>query len=78
VRDALPDAEPFVSHGMPAFRLGKVFLCFAAFRKHIGIYPPVKGCACLQERLAPYRGGGQETISSSLWPSRCRTSFSRR
>ena len=33
-----------------------MFFYFAAFKKHIGIYPPVKGSATLQKRLARYRG----------------------
>lgn len=56
VRVALPEAKPCISYGIPAFRLGKVFFYFAAFKKHIGVYPPVKGDAELQDRLAPYRG----------------------
>ena len=56
VQAALPAAQPCISYGMPAFRLGKVFFYFAAFKRHIGVYPPVKGSAALQARLAPYRG----------------------
>ncbi len=41
---------------MPAFRLGKVFVYFAAFKQHIGIYPPVPSIHPLAEKLAPYRG----------------------
>ena len=41
---------------MPALRLGGVLLYFAAFKKHIGIYPPVHGDAALLRALAPYRG----------------------
>jgi uncharacterized protein YdhG (YjbR/CyaY superfamily) len=41
---------------MPAFREGKVFIYFAAFKNHIGIYPPVSGDKKLEESLAPYRG----------------------
>ena len=28
---------------MPAFRLGGILLYFAAFKHHIGVYPPVSG-----------------------------------
>lgn len=56
VQAAVPDAEPCISYGMPAFRLGRVFFYYAAFRHHIGIYPPVTGGASLQRRLEPYRG----------------------
>ncbi len=56
VQTALPAAEPCISYGMPAFRLGKVFFYFAAFKKHVGIYPPVPNGSPLDEKLAPYRG----------------------
>ena len=49
-------AERCTGYGMPAFRRGKIFFYFAAFTKHIGIYPPVHGPAELVADLAPYRG----------------------
>lgn len=56
VRDAVPDADPCISYGMPAFRRGRVFFYYPAFRHHIGIYPPVTGGVALKRRLARYRG----------------------
>ena len=56
VEQQVPGAERCVSYGMPAFRLGKVFFYFAGFKKHIGIYPPLKEPAALVEELASYRG----------------------
>lgn len=56
VEQKVPSAQHCVSYGMPAFRLGKVFFYFAAFKKHIGIYPPVKEPLALVEELAAYRG----------------------
>ena len=56
VREAVPDATEYISYRLPALRARKVFFYFAAFKKHIGIYPPVKGSATLQKRLARYRG----------------------
>ena len=56
VQAAVPDAEPCIGYNMPAFRLDRVFFYFAAFRNHIGIYPPVTGNARLRQRLARYRG----------------------
>ena len=41
---------------MPAFKLDRVFFYFAAFKQHIGVYPPVKGDRELQNELLPYRG----------------------
>ena len=56
VKDRDPAAVETFSYQLPAFNLDKVFIYFAAFRKHIGIYPPVKGDPALQKELLPYRG----------------------
>lgn len=52
----VPGAEHCISYGMPAFRDGRIFLYFAAFRKHIGIFPPVRDNPELLERLQPFVG----------------------
>ena len=54
--EAFPEAEEIISYRMPAYRQGGVFLYFAAFKHHIGIYPPVGAPASLVRALAPYRG----------------------
>ena len=56
VEKALPRAQRCISYSMPAFRDGRVFLYFAAFKKHIGIYPPVTRDAALILELAQFRG----------------------
>ena len=56
VERRVPDAERSIGYGMPAFRLKRIFLYFAAFKTHIGVYPPVHGPAELVERLGPWRG----------------------
>ena len=56
VRAAVPAATETISYQMPAFKLERVFVYFAAFKKHIGVYPPVKGDRKLQKELLPYRG----------------------
>lgn len=57
VREEAADAEETISYRMPAFiRLGGALFYFAAFKKHIGIYPPVHGDAARLQALAPYRG----------------------
>ena len=63
VQALIPDAQPCISYQMPAFRAGsvdgkapgKVFFYCAAFKRHIGVYPPVTGDAALVEALAPWR-----------------------
>lgn len=51
-----PAAQRCIGYRMPAYRLGRIFFYFAAFKKHIGVYPPVDGPDDLLARLAPYRG----------------------
>ncbi|ROZ75378.1 iron chaperone [Ramlibacter sp. WS9] len=55
VSAAVPDATECISYQMPALRHKKVFFYFAAFKKHIGVYPPVQDHA-LATNLARYRG----------------------
>ena len=56
IRRAAPDAQETISYKIPAFRLDGILIYFAAFKKHIGMYPPVKGDATLSKSLARYRG----------------------
>lgn len=54
VRLAVPEAQETIAYKMPAFRLRRVFFYFAAFKGHVGVYPPVTGEAALKGELAPY------------------------
>lgn len=54
VRKTVPRADLVVSYGIPAFKSGRVFMYCAAFKRHIGIYPPVRGDARLVRDLKPY------------------------
>lgn len=56
VERRVPGAERCIGYGMPAFRRKRIFVYFAAFKNHIGVYPPVQGPPELVERLAPWRG----------------------
>ncbi|MEZ6035925.1 MAG: DUF1801 domain-containing protein [Planctomycetota bacterium] len=56
VRAAAPDAEEVISYGMPTLRMHGVLVHYAAFREHIGLFPPVRGDARLDAALAPFRG----------------------
>ncbi|MDR3389370.1 MAG: DUF1801 domain-containing protein [Rudaea sp.] len=55
VRKAAPAAEERISYGMPAFFLGRGLVYFAAFKKHIGFYPPVRDKS-LKPLLSRYSG----------------------
>jgi uncharacterized protein YdhG (YjbR/CyaY superfamily) len=65
VEAALPGAERCIGYNMPAYRQGRVFFFFAAFKRHIGVYPPVSGDADLIHELQPYRGN-KGNLSFSL------------
>lgn len=55
VQAAAPQATEGISYRMPTFFQNGVLLHFAAFRAHVGVYPPVEDPA-LQAALAPYVG----------------------
>jgi uncharacterized protein YdhG (YjbR/CyaY superfamily) len=56
IHRAAPDGQEKISYRMPAFMLGGVLVYFAAFKKHIGLYPPVKGDARIEKAVSPYAG----------------------
>jgi uncharacterized protein YdhG (YjbR/CyaY superfamily) len=56
VRSAAPIAAEVISYRMPAFRLHGILIYFAAFGKHIGLYPPVSGDNALMKELRRYAG----------------------
>ncbi|MCP5144732.1 MAG: YdeI/OmpD-associated family protein [Gammaproteobacteria bacterium] len=53
---AVPEATEVISYKMPAYRCERIFCYFAAFKQHIGIYPPLTATPALDKALAPYRG----------------------
>jgi uncharacterized protein YdhG (YjbR/CyaY superfamily) len=56
VSNAAPDAQETISYQIPTFRLSGVLVHFAAFKNHIGFYPPVTGDARLEKAISPYAG----------------------
>ena len=56
IRKAAPGAQEIISYKIPAFRLNGVLVYFAAFKKHIGFFPPVKGDAKLVKAASIYAG----------------------
>jgi uncharacterized protein YdhG (YjbR/CyaY superfamily) len=56
IAKATPDATETISYGIPAFKLRRIVVYFAAFKHHIGLYPPVKGDAALEKAVARYAG----------------------
>jgi len=57
IRSAAPDAEETISYRIPAFRQNGILVYFAAFKNHIGLYPPpIKADAALEKAIAKYAG----------------------
>lgn len=54
IRQVAPEATEKISYQMPTFFLNGNLVHFAAFKKHIGLYPAPSGVAAFQEELAPY------------------------
>jgi len=53
IRNAAPDAQETISYRLPTFTQHGVLVYFAAFKNHIGFYPPVSGDARLDKAIAP-------------------------
>jgi uncharacterized protein YdhG (YjbR/CyaY superfamily) len=56
IREAAPLAQEVISYRMPAFKQNGILVYFAAFKNHIGLYPPVSGDARIERAVAPYAG----------------------
>jgi uncharacterized protein YdhG (YjbR/CyaY superfamily) len=56
VREAAPRAQEVISYRMPALRQHGMLVYYAAFRNHIGFYPPIKGDARLRKAASRYSG----------------------
>ncbi len=56
VREAAPDAQEVISYRMPAFKLSGILVYFAAFKSHIGFYPPIRGDARIEKAASAYAG----------------------
>lgn len=54
LRKALPEAEECISWSMPTYRKGRNIIHFAAFKKHIGVYPGGEATEKFAEELAEY------------------------
>jgi uncharacterized protein YdhG (YjbR/CyaY superfamily) len=56
IRSAAPDAQETISYRIPTFTLNGALVHFAAFKEHIGFYPPVRGDARLVKASSVYAG----------------------
>ena len=55
IHEVAPDAVESISYKMPAFKLnGKDLIYFAAWKKHISMYPVPANSGAFEQELAPY------------------------
>jgi uncharacterized protein YdhG (YjbR/CyaY superfamily) len=58
VNELAPEVEEAISYQMPTFKLKKkTVVHFAAFSKHIGVYPMPSGIEAFKEQLSKYESG---------------------
>ena len=66
IKKAEPDAEETISYQIPTFNLkGSYLIYFAAYKKHIGLYPAPIGNAEFKEEMSVY-GSGKGTMKFPL------------
>jgi uncharacterized protein YdhG (YjbR/CyaY superfamily) len=56
IRETAPEAKEVISYQMPAFYLQGNLVYFAAWKNHIGFYPPVSGDEEIRQEAAVYAG----------------------
>src|SRR5471032_1733633 len=56
IRNAAPKAVETISYQMPAFRQHGILVYFAAWKNHIGMYPPISGVNAVEKAIARYAG----------------------
>jgi uncharacterized protein YdhG (YjbR/CyaY superfamily) len=57
IRKAAPQAEEGISYQIPVFKLEGNMIFFAAYKKHVSVYPAPRGSAEFKDELAAYEGG---------------------
>lgn len=55
ILQAAPKATETISYGMPAFKLNKVLVYYAAYKNHIGFYPTPKPIVHFKEELILFK-----------------------
>jgi len=58
IKKAAPKAEEVISYNMPSFNLmGQYLIYFAAYKKHIGLYPLPSGNEEFNKKISGYQSG---------------------
>lgn len=56
IKEAGAELEETIAYRMPAYKMKGYVVFFAAFKKHIGLYPTPSGIEEFKEELAAYKG----------------------
>jgi uncharacterized protein YdhG (YjbR/CyaY superfamily) len=54
IKQAAPEAEELISYNMPAFKQNGFLVSYAAWKKHIGMYPVPVGNEAFQKAIARF------------------------
>lgn len=65
IKDAAPEAEETIKYQMPTFTLKGNLVHFAAYQKHIGLYPAPSGVEEFKAELSVFESG-KGTLRFSL------------
>jgi uncharacterized protein YdhG (YjbR/CyaY superfamily) len=66
IRDVAPEAQEKISYKMPAFTLHGVLVYFAAWKKHIAMYPISTEMEATIKDLSNYTTSGKGTVQFPL------------
>lgn len=56
IRSVLPEGEEAIRYGMPSVTIrGRHHIYYAAWKKHLGVYPVYRSHDLIEAELAPYR-----------------------
>jgi uncharacterized protein YdhG (YjbR/CyaY superfamily) len=69
IKSAAPESEEVISYNMPAFKLNKVLVYYAAAKKHIGFYPTPNPIKFFKNELLNYetsKGAIQLPLDKSI------------
>lgn len=55
IKTAAPGAEEVISYNIPAFRWNGMLVWYAAYKRHIGLYPRGSGIEVFKKELGDYK-----------------------
>jgi len=55
IKKAAPGADEVISYQVPAFKMRRMLVWYAAHTKHIGFYPGASGIKAFKKELAGYK-----------------------